>query len=75
MRNWMLDIAIIVSWIICGLIGWGVAMVNHPHMLDTEYKYCMEELDAYKEALADPHHCVSIVVETLEGKDDRKLEK
>lgn len=42
--------------------------------LESTYKQqiddCQNQVKVYEAILNDPHHCVSIVVEALEGKDD-----
>lgn len=37
----------------------------------SQFDMCVDELIACQESLADPHHCVSVVVEELEAQDGK----
>ena len=52
------------------LIGILIGFTTKPTMID-QFDMCVDELVACQDALNDPHHCVSVVVETLEGKDGK----
>ena len=38
-----------------------------------EYVNCREQLEVCQVMLDDPHHCISVVVEALEGKYDTSI--
>lgn len=72
--KWGLTLAIIVwkliFFLILMLIGYAIATVEYKKT----FKQCQDQVEECEAALSDPHHCISVVVEALGGKDAASLD-
>lgn len=68
--KWGLTLAIMVwkliFFLILMMIGYAIATVDYKK----ELQQCQDQVEQYEQVLSDPHHCISVVIEMLGGKDE-----